>query len=68
MRAPYLKAVAKLEKAIREGEELKPMNIIVLTDGVPSDDVESVLLSIAKKLDILDAPRFQVDCTVLSGR
>ena len=36
------------------------MNLIVLTDGVPSDDVESVLLSAAKKLDKLDAPPFQV--------
>jgi hypothetical protein len=32
----------------------------VLTDGVPSDDVESVLLSAAKKLDKLDAPPYQV--------
>ncbi|KAE8451493.1 hypothetical protein EG329_003566 [Mollisiaceae sp. DMI_Dod_QoI] len=54
---PYL---AKLEKEISEGRELKPLNLIVLTDGVPSDDVESVLLSAAKKLDKLDAPPFQV--------
>ncbi|PVH70394.1 hypothetical protein DL98DRAFT_521644 [Cadophora sp. DSE1049] len=54
---PYL---AKLEKAAGEGKEVKPMNLIVLTDGVPSDDVESVLLSAAKKLDRLDAPPFQV--------
>jgi hypothetical protein len=54
---PYL---VKLEKAIGEGKEFKPMNLIVLTDGVPSDDVESVLLSAAKKLDRLDAPPFQV--------
>ncbi|CZR65328.1 uncharacterized protein PAC_15228 [Phialocephala subalpina] len=54
---PYL---AKLEKVMGEGKEVKPMNLIVLTDGVPSDDVESVLLSVAKKLDRLDAPPFQV--------
>jgi hypothetical protein len=54
---PYL---AKLEKVMGEGKEVKPMNLIVLTDGVPSDDVESVLLSIAKKLDRLDVPPFQV--------
>jgi hypothetical protein len=52
---PYL---AKLENVIGEGKEVKPMNLIVLTDGVPSDDVESVLLSVAKKLDRLDAPLF----------
>lgn len=54
---PYL---AKLEKAMAEGKDVKPLNLIVLTDGVPSDDVESVLLSAAKKLDKLDAPPFQV--------
>ena len=54
---PYL---AKLESEMAQGRELKPLNLIVLTDGVPSDDVESVLLSAAKKLDKLDAPPFQV--------
>lgn len=54
---PYL---AKLEAETAAGRELKPLNLIVLTDGVPSDDVESVLLSAAKKLDKLDAPPFQV--------
>ncbi|RDL39723.1 Uncharacterized protein BP5553_04063 [Venustampulla echinocandica] len=54
---PYL---AKLEKDTEEGKEVKPLNLIVLTDGVPSDDVESVLVSAAKKLDKLDAPPFQV--------
>ena len=54
---PYL---AKLETQIAAGKEMKPLNLIVLTDGVPSDDVESVLLSAAKKLDKLDAPPYQV--------
>jgi uncharacterized protein YegL len=54
---PYL---AKLESEMAQGREMKPLNLIVLTDGVPSDDVESVLLSAAKKLDKLDAPPFQV--------
>ena len=54
---PYL---TKLEKEIAEGKDMKPLNLIVLTDGVPSDDVESVLLSAAKKLDKLDAPPYQV--------
>ena len=39
---------------------MKPLNIIVITDGVPSDDPESVIISIAKKLDRLDAPTHQV--------
>ncbi|KAI9893280.1 MAG: hypothetical protein M1814_000409 [Vezdaea aestivalis] len=41
-------------------ETTKPLNIIVITDGAASDDVESVLLSAAKKLDRLDAPAWQV--------
>lgn len=39
---------------------VKPLNIIVITDGVPSDDVESVLLEAAKKLDALSAAPHQV--------
>ncbi|KAI9884851.1 MAG: hypothetical protein M1823_003378 [Watsoniomyces obsoletus] len=38
----------------------KPLNIVVITDGVPSDDVESVIVSAAKKLDAMDAPAWQV--------
>ena len=45
---PYL---AKLEA----GKALKPLNIIVTTDGVPTDDVESVIVQAAKKLDAWDA-------------
>lgn len=54
---PYL---ARLETEMAAGKDMKPLNLIVLTDGVPSDDVESVLLSAAKKLDKLDAPPYQV--------
>ncbi|RMZ88512.1 hypothetical protein DV736_g4264, partial [Chaetothyriales sp. CBS 134916] len=38
----------------------KPLNIIVITDGVPSDDVESVIVSAAKKLDSYNAEPWQV--------
>lgn len=38
----------------------KPLNIIVLTDGEPSDDVESVIIAAARKLDKLDAPAWQI--------
>jgi len=41
-------------------EATKPMNIIVITDGMPTDDLESVLISAAKKLDKMDAPAWQV--------
>ncbi|PNS17405.1 Lysophospholipase 1 [Sphaceloma murrayae] len=39
---------------------VKPLNVIVITDGVPTDDLESPLVSAAKKLDKLDAPAWQV--------
>lgn len=44
------------------GQEItvKPLNIIVVTDGVASDDVESIIISAAKKLDALGAEPWQV--------
>jgi hypothetical protein len=39
---------------------IKPVNIIVITDGVPSDDVESPIIAAATHLDALDAPASQV--------
>jgi hypothetical protein len=56
---PYL---TRLEREAQKGkmDEVKPLNILAITDGVPSDDVESVLLSAAKKLDALDAAPHQV--------
>lgn len=41
-------------------EGTKPLNIIVVTDGEPSDDVESPLIAAAKKLDKFDAPAWQI--------
>lgn len=53
-----------LRKYLREFEAApdatKPLNIIVITDGAPSDDVESVLINAAQKLDRLDAEPWQV--------
>lgn len=43
-----------------DGTDVKPINVIVITDGVPSDDPESVLLSVAQKLDKFEAPPHQV--------
>jgi von Willebrand factor type A domain len=59
---PYL---AEVENSIeREGHgheaTTKPLNIIVITDGVPSDDVESVVVSAAKKLDAYGAEPWQL--------
>lgn len=44
--------------ADREGT--KPLNIIVITDGVPGDDVESVVINAAQKLDRLEADLWQI--------
>ncbi|KAI9884797.1 MAG: hypothetical protein M1823_003408 [Watsoniomyces obsoletus] len=44
----------------KEPKKTKPLNIIVITDGVASDDVESVIIKAAEKLDKLDAPAWQV--------
>jgi hypothetical protein len=41
-------------------EAVRPINILVITDGAASDDVESVLIQAAKKLDKIDAPPYQV--------
>jgi uncharacterized protein YegL len=59
---PYL---AQLEQSLERqahGHEatLKPLNIIVITDGVPSDDVETIIVSAAKKLDSWGAEPAQV--------
>lgn len=39
---------------------VKPLNILVLTDGEPTDDPESVIVSAARKLEMLNAPLHQV--------
>lgn len=41
-------------------EDVKPVNIIVITDGRPTDDPESVIVQHAKKLDAIEAPPYQV--------
>ncbi|KAF2673660.1 hypothetical protein BT63DRAFT_421794 [Microthyrium microscopicum] len=49
-----------LEKFKKHGENIKPLNIIVITDGEATDDVDSPLIAAAKKLDKLEAPAWQV--------
>ena len=49
-----------LRKYERNPNSTKPLNVIIVTDGEPSDDVESPIISAAKKLDKLDAPAWQV--------
>ncbi|KAL2126185.1 hypothetical protein VTI74DRAFT_1517 [Chaetomium olivicolor] len=59
---PY---VDRYESAVRRTGNtddcgVKPVNIIVITDGAPTDDPEAVIVSAAQKLDKLDAPPHQV--------
>jgi uncharacterized protein YegL len=49
-----------LQRYEKDPERTKPMNVIVITDGEPSDDVESPIIHCARKLDDLDAPAWQV--------
>jgi hypothetical protein len=56
---PYLTRLA------RDPEGTKPLNIIAITDGEPSDDVESPIISAAKKLDELEAPNWQIGIQLL---
>lgn len=60
---PYLTNFEKAMKAKggdAEATGIKPINVIVVTDGVPTDDPETVLLSFAKRLDRIDAPPYQL--------
>jgi hypothetical protein len=62
---PYLNVYASYQRVISRSNDpyatnpLKPINIIILTDGVPTDDLESVILTTARKLDGLEAPAWQ---------
>lgn len=45
---------------VNASEPVKPLNIIAITDGVFTDDAESVLVNVAKQLDWLRAVPWQV--------
>lgn len=49
-----------LDRYCANPDGTKPLNIIVITDGEPSDDVESTIIWAAKRLDKKDAPAWQV--------
>ncbi|KLJ08102.1 hypothetical protein EMPG_16445 [Blastomyces silverae] len=61
---PYLKRVEDMSNAGPRrrfsGSPVKPINIIVITDGIPTDDVETVVVNAAKRLDKCDAKPWQV--------
>jgi hypothetical protein len=39
---------------------VKPLNLIVITDGMATDEVESVIVSAARKLDTFDSLPYQI--------
>jgi Mg-chelatase subunit ChlD len=53
-----------LRKYEQDPDNTKPINIIIITDGEPSDDVESPIIAAARKLDKLEAPSWQVGIQV----
>ncbi|CVL08131.1 uncharacterized protein FMAN_14205 [Fusarium mangiferae] len=54
---PY---VAHLSRHAANIDSTKPINIIVITDGCPTDDPEGIIVHHAKKLDQIEAPPHQV--------
>ncbi|EJU06389.1 hypothetical protein DACRYDRAFT_19564 [Dacryopinax primogenitus] len=62
---PYLSRAEKYQEAVELGTaallpKVRPINFIVLTDGVPSDDPESVIVAAARRLDAHNFPLSQV--------
>jgi len=60
----YLEEVYELQKTglslMEIWRQTKPVNIVILTDGEPTDEPEDVIVDVAKKLDQLNAPLAQV--------
>ena len=55
---PYLADLERRGKG--KTEDVKPLNIIVITDGEAGDDPESVIMQCAKRLEKLDAQPWQI--------
>ncbi|KAI0601775.1 hypothetical protein F4775DRAFT_352485 [Biscogniauxia sp. FL1348] len=58
--APYNRHYAARVQATGDETCVKPLNVIVITDGQPTHDPESILVETAKLLDRLGAPLYQV--------
>ncbi|GKU08224.1 hypothetical protein FLAG1_11162 [Fusarium langsethiae] len=54
---PY---VSHISRRAGDIDSTKPVNIIVITDGCPIDDPESIIVHHAKKLDQIEAPPHQI--------
>ncbi|EFY86753.1 von Willebrand factor [Metarhizium acridum CQMa 102] len=53
---PYLRKFQSADDV----DDVKPINLIVITDGAPSDNPEQAILQIARTLDQYAAPSYQV--------
>ncbi|CAE6431781.1 unnamed protein product [Rhizoctonia solani] len=58
----YMDRLERAREQDPEGEFklIKPINFIIITDGAPTDDPESVIVSIARRLDVGHFPLMQV--------
>ena len=56
MLKPYLEQL----QSAADMDDVKPVNVIVITDGEPTDEPETDIVQAARKLDRLDAPAYQV--------
>lgn len=56
----HLSDLANMKHSHGPDANIKPLNIIVITDGVATDDVESVIVSAARKLDRMGAEPWQI--------
>ncbi|KAF4988486.1 hypothetical protein FGRMN_9737 [Fusarium graminum] len=54
---PYVSHISRRSGNL---DSIKPVNIIVITDGCPSDDPEGIIVHHARKLDQIEAPPHQV--------
>ncbi|KAK8862091.1 hypothetical protein PGQ11_008326 [Apiospora arundinis] len=57
---PYLNRYRKIVDATEDVFGLKPLNIIVITDGVATSDPEPPIVTAARELDELRAPGYQI--------
>ncbi|KAI9042168.1 uncharacterized protein KD926_006087 [Aspergillus affinis] len=57
---PYLRRVESMEGGYGPVDPVKPLNIIAITDGAFTDDAESILVDVAKRLDYCRAVPWQV--------
>lgn len=57
---PYVESLDPATNTPKDIQNVKPINIIVITDGEPTDDPERIIVKYAQKLDALGSPSHQV--------